>query len=149
MSSDLEHRVRMLEAAIRNLPARQSRQPTSFVPIQIGAGNILEASYSPQILGLVGLTSGGITEVPSSAPSNSQWNSATTLPDGLGTGFIQSQNRYVWVASRVILSSVTYQDFAQAIEQTAFIISRVVLAVPITGGGSATAEVHLPWLGGQ
>lgn len=141
-----EDHARWLEAEIARMQRRLDRIPARWRDVQVrylrvGDGNELIAAASP-VLGLKTLDIGSpITSVPTAEPTM-----GTTYADGLTAATDLDTEETVWLASCAQESGGTArQDLTGALPEGVPVWCYRSCAIPISGGGGATATVWLPW----
>ena len=139
---------REVQARTRNLPSLYgatggAAAAADYTLITMGKGrSISGAGSSPEIFGLRGFSAATIAEVPALAPTATDFTDGdATWPFGLAAGQIWPSGAYVWVAA--ITSEGT--DVALSIPNGTIGIHRIIVQIPIAGGGGATAPVYLTW----
>lgn len=137
----LRAEVRDIRQWMKNIPARFGPPPRSVVYLRVGDGNELIAAASP-VLGLKTLDIGSpITSVPTAEPTL-----GTTYADGLTAATDLDTEETVWLASCVQESGGTAkQDLTGQLPEGLPVWCYRSFAIPISGGGGATALVWLPW----
>lgn len=137
----LERRLAWLERAMKGMPSRWAGGAAPDLPVllTIGSSNTIftQASPSVTIKGIRGGVS-PITAVPVLAPANL----TTTYADGL-VACTDEDNILVWAAGSADPGTGAVIGVTSSIPSGRTVYAMQVVEIPITGGGGATAPVHI------